>query len=365
MFPRYYLWGVISCAVALPSLICGTLSFPELRGPTVAVQAGLIVSGLLITLYSGNTLTPAINAARDGGPSTSQKFERLHRRSVILNALVLMIGLGLLVAFAIRKAPTTSGIKEPAPGRDDQRSALTEPSRSPTLPRAHRRFRGPSVATTTQEVRPMIRRCVIAIAVAAIVSVGGCGRMMLVQYGEPVWLIHRVNRTFPQPSHRVALATYEVLKAELAKVGMVDEELTQDDRFEKPDGKTPAPGEIQIPDDVPAFWMNGLSSGPIIVKLRYLELAGKDRDGRVVQAVVRIGVETPEPDSVVSIQIGDKGDAKASGALLDKIAERLAHPTHKPGSLEERQALQTLFLSKPGEADGKTKASREFRIRKD
>jgi hypothetical protein len=29
LFPRYYLWGVISCAVALPALICGALSVPE------------------------------------------------------------------------------------------------------------------------------------------------------------------------------------------------------------------------------------------------------------------------------------------------------------------------------------------------
>jgi Domain of unknown function (DUF4149) len=116
LFPRYYLWGVICSATALPSLICGVLSFPELRGPMVAVQAGLIVAGLLIMLYCGNTLTPAINAARDGGASTSQRFNRLHKRSVILNAVVLLIGLALLVAFAIRKGPTTSGIKEPAPG---------------------------------------------------------------------------------------------------------------------------------------------------------------------------------------------------------------------------------------------------------
>jgi hypothetical protein len=211
----------------------------------------------------------------------------------------------------------------------------------------------------------MMRRCVIAIAVAAIVSAVGCGRMLLVQYGEPVWLLHRVNRTFPQPSHRVALATYEVLKAELTKVGTVEEEMSQDNQFDGPDGKTPAPGEIQIPDNVPAFWMNGLGSSPMIVNLRSLELAGRDHQGRLVQVVVRIGMETPEPDSVVSIQIGDKGDAKASEALLDKIAERLAHPTHKPGSAEERQALQTLFLSEPDKADGKSKASREFRIRTD
>jgi Domain of unknown function (DUF4149) len=115
LFPRYYLWGVICCAVALPSLVCGSLSFPELRGPMIGVQAGLLVASLLIMLYCGNTLTPAINEARDGGPSTSERFNRLHRRSVNLNVIVLLIGLGLLVGFAIRKAPRTNGIEERSP----------------------------------------------------------------------------------------------------------------------------------------------------------------------------------------------------------------------------------------------------------
>ena len=39
----------------------------------------------------------------------SERFEQLHRRAVRLNALVLVMGLGLLVAFAIRRAPRTSG----------------------------------------------------------------------------------------------------------------------------------------------------------------------------------------------------------------------------------------------------------------
>ncbi len=32
LFPRYYLWGVTSCAVALPALVCRSLAFPEFRG---------------------------------------------------------------------------------------------------------------------------------------------------------------------------------------------------------------------------------------------------------------------------------------------------------------------------------------------
>jgi hypothetical protein len=115
LFPRYYAWGAISGAIALPAALGVPLSFPEFRGPIVGVQAMTILAGTLIMLYAGNSLTPAINAARDAGPSGQAKFERLHRRSVRLNALVLILGLGLLIAFANRPVPRTSGIIEPSP----------------------------------------------------------------------------------------------------------------------------------------------------------------------------------------------------------------------------------------------------------
>ncbi len=117
LFPRYYLWGVISCSVALPAVVCGPLAFPELRGTFIGVQALAIITSLLIMLYCGNSLTPAINAARDAGPDQAERFDRLHKRSVNLNSVVLLIGLGLLIAFAARPAPKTSGIVEKFPKR--------------------------------------------------------------------------------------------------------------------------------------------------------------------------------------------------------------------------------------------------------
>lgn len=115
LFPRYYQWGAISGAVALPSSVAVPLCFPELRGPWVGVRALVIIGSTLAMLYAGNVLTPAINAARDAGPGARARFDGLHRRSVRLNGLVLVLGLGLLVAFAARPAPTTPGIVEPAP----------------------------------------------------------------------------------------------------------------------------------------------------------------------------------------------------------------------------------------------------------
>ena len=123
LFPTYYAWGATAGAIALPAFVAVPLCYPEYRGGAVAIQSMAILAGTLIMLYGGNSITPAINAARDAGAEGQERFKKLHRRSVCLNALVLVIGVGLLIAFANRPAPRTSGIKEwsssagsPAPG---------------------------------------------------------------------------------------------------------------------------------------------------------------------------------------------------------------------------------------------------------
>ncbi len=114
-FLRYYQWGAIAGAIGLPSAVAVPLAFPELRGPMVGVQALVILAATLLMLYAGNVLAPAIEAVRDEGPSGNDRFERLHRRSVRLNFLVMVLGLGLLVAFAARPKPLTRGIVELSP----------------------------------------------------------------------------------------------------------------------------------------------------------------------------------------------------------------------------------------------------------
>ena len=116
LFPRYYLWGATAGAIALPAVVCGPMTYPELRGPAVGIQAVFVLAGALIMLYCGNSLTPAINAARDAGPAGAAKFARLHKRSVRLNALALAIGVGLLIAFAARVGARPGGIVERSPG---------------------------------------------------------------------------------------------------------------------------------------------------------------------------------------------------------------------------------------------------------
>jgi hypothetical protein len=130
LFPRYYAWGATAGAIALPAYLGVPLSYPEYRGPIVGVQALVIVAGILIMLYAGNSLTPAINAARDAGPAQQARFDRLHRLSVQLNGLVLVLGIGLLIAFANRPAPRTSGIIEPDPVARAREAYLREANRA-------------------------------------------------------------------------------------------------------------------------------------------------------------------------------------------------------------------------------------------
>jgi Domain of unknown function (DUF4149) len=120
LFPRYYLWGATAAAIALPAVVCGPMTYPELRGPTVGIQALFVIVGALVMLYCGNSLTPAINAARDAGPAGAARFDALHKRSVRLNALALLIGTGLLIAFAARDGGRSGGIVERPPGELDE-----------------------------------------------------------------------------------------------------------------------------------------------------------------------------------------------------------------------------------------------------
>ena len=57
----------ILAAVALPAYVAGPLCYHEYRGPMVGVQALAIIASILIMLYGGNSLTPAINRSLDVG----------------------------------------------------------------------------------------------------------------------------------------------------------------------------------------------------------------------------------------------------------------------------------------------------------
>lgn len=88
LFPRYYAWGLI---VALLSTV--TAFFVGLAASIgCAVVAALFV-------YARQVLMPRINEARDaslaGDRQAKQRFDRLHRFSVIINGLQLLLLLAI------------------------------------------------------------------------------------------------------------------------------------------------------------------------------------------------------------------------------------------------------------------------------
>ena len=122
LFPRYYSWGATSATIALASFTSGVLVQPEYRGSWALAQILLLLSGVLVNLYCGNVLTPQINAARDAGPVEAKRFDRLHRRSVQLNSLMLFVGLVLIGCHTFRKEPEGPGVTELTPAERTQRS---------------------------------------------------------------------------------------------------------------------------------------------------------------------------------------------------------------------------------------------------
>jgi hypothetical protein len=115
LYRAYYTTGAMAGAVALSAFVAGPLCFPEYRGPGVAIGAAAILAGTLAMLYGGNTLTPAISAARAADDAGGRRVAQLQRKSMLLNLVVLLIGSLLTIGFAIRPAPRTSGIQEPGP----------------------------------------------------------------------------------------------------------------------------------------------------------------------------------------------------------------------------------------------------------
>ena len=112
LFPRYYAWIALFSVVALASFTARPLVVPELRNYYNLVFQGILIGNILIAFYCGNSLTPAINRARDAGESEASRFNQLHKQSVRLNIFSLLLGLLCLIAFEGRKTPTTAGIVE-------------------------------------------------------------------------------------------------------------------------------------------------------------------------------------------------------------------------------------------------------------
>jgi len=114
IFPRYYALGA-ACGVL--ALLSGLLlrSQGAFRGRTSALELLLVALMTGIVVYSGYVLLPQASRARaawdesQATPVTDsprERFEALHRRSVLLNGAVLLLGLAaFLLAANERPSP--------------------------------------------------------------------------------------------------------------------------------------------------------------------------------------------------------------------------------------------------------------------
>ena len=90
-FPRYYLWGLAGAGIAAVFAFASDL-----------INGTLCLLTALLFVYARQWLMPRINQARDasldGSSTEASRFERLHRLSVVINGVQLLILILLVVA---------------------------------------------------------------------------------------------------------------------------------------------------------------------------------------------------------------------------------------------------------------------------
>ncbi len=113
LFPRYYLFGA---ACGLAALVSGLLlaGRPAHRGRGFFVELAAVALMTGIVLYSGRVVLPRASEARaallaaQGTPeldAAQDRFDALHRRSVLLNGTVLILGVVAFSLAAVRRPP--------------------------------------------------------------------------------------------------------------------------------------------------------------------------------------------------------------------------------------------------------------------
>ncbi|PYS95511.1 MAG: DUF4149 domain-containing protein [Acidobacteria bacterium] len=110
IFPRYYLLGWIGGSLSLLSaLVLGLRAAAWPRALVAELALLLLMLGL--SLFAGQVILPQAYALRlslpglEGTPAyaaAKAEFDRLHRRSVLLNGTVLILGLGAVAIVSIR-----------------------------------------------------------------------------------------------------------------------------------------------------------------------------------------------------------------------------------------------------------------------
>jgi hypothetical protein len=106
LFPRFYRLGLVCGGVALVCIVFIAMSSgwsDALRILAAAASLMLVLEG--VSLW----LVPRINTARDAGEAGIARFERLHRISVALTVVILVIGIIVLSTIGANSA-VASGV---------------------------------------------------------------------------------------------------------------------------------------------------------------------------------------------------------------------------------------------------------------
>ena len=97
LFPRFFRLNLVVAALGCGALLASGLangwSILEIWG---AVATALVAVSMLVSL----SVVPTINRARDAGPEGDAAFRRLHKLTVMLTVLALLLSIAVLVAIA-------------------------------------------------------------------------------------------------------------------------------------------------------------------------------------------------------------------------------------------------------------------------
>lgn len=96
LFPRFFRFGLICGAL----MAIGIAWHAMATGWSARLTSLAMITGVMLCLeYVSLSMVPSINAARDSGPPGEARFRRLHRTSVILTIVILLLGSAVLAWF--------------------------------------------------------------------------------------------------------------------------------------------------------------------------------------------------------------------------------------------------------------------------
>lgn len=109
IFPRYYLLGYVAggLGLVLAVYLC-VMRVPRLWWATAALALAVALG---LTFYAGQVIRPKVDAIRsvaeetNPNPERKAEFDRLHRLSVIINGVVIVLNLGALLSSAAALTP--------------------------------------------------------------------------------------------------------------------------------------------------------------------------------------------------------------------------------------------------------------------